>query len=99
MKIAVMERTLECVFRNLMEYFGDKIDLLDYLEEEVRNPPHTYIAGLKEQIDGLKEANSQLEIQAIFLQFSINELCEEATPFQVYNVWLFDEYRDLKIRL
>jgi len=62
MKIAVMERTLECVFRNLMEYFGDKIDLLDYLEEEVRNPPHTYIAGLKEQIDGLKEANSQLEI-------------------------------------
>lgn len=45
MKIVVMERTLECVFRNLMEYFGDMIDLLDYLEEEVRNPPHTYIVG------------------------------------------------------
>lgn len=96
MNTAVMERSLECVFQNVMEEFGDKTDLLDVLEEEAKNLSHTNIVGLEEKIDGLKKANSQLQTKALFLQFYIDELREEVALLQENDVMVFGEYQDLK---
>ena len=49
-KIFSLENTMKTIFQNLMDCFGDKRDLVEDIEEEVKALPHIEIIDLKTKI-------------------------------------------------
>ena len=87
---------MENIFQNLVDEFGDKTNLIDDLEIEVKALSHNENVVLKEKICRLEEDNTQLANEVSHLHASVDELHEEVALLQANNNRLFDEYQAVK---
>jgi hypothetical protein len=67
-KVFDLERTMETIFQDLVDDFGNKTDLVDDLMKEVKTLSHTENVVLKTNICRLEESNTQLANKVSHLQ-------------------------------
>jgi hypothetical protein len=87
---------METSFQDMVDDLGNKKDIVNDFEKDMKTLSHIEIFFLKTNFCRLEESNTYLANEFSHLQAFVDELREEASPLQENNNHLFDEYKELK---